>query len=85
MIKEMLKAEIYQSYQIKLLDQMNNVIVSLMAQQRFEQMAGAMTMAKAIMRLPETLFPKDEEIKARSAEAMRRFQSNFIRGLGQDD
>ena len=85
MIKEMLKTEIYQSYEIKLIEQINSVIVSLMAQQKFEQMAGAMMMAKAIIRFPEMMFNKDEELKARSAEAMRRFQSNFVRGLGQDD
>ena len=85
MIKEMLKTEIYQSYEIRLIEQMNNVIVSLMAQGKFEQMAGAMVMAKAIIRSPEIMFNKDEELKARSAEAMRRFQGNFIRGLGQDD
>ena len=39
------------SYEIKLLEQINSVIVSLMAQQKFEQMAGAMMMAKAICRL----------------------------------
>ena len=79
MLNELYTSELFERYQVKLIADMNRLIVSLMNKKEYAQMAGAIEMARTVIAHPSRN-NKSEAVATKSAENMKRFQSNFIRG-----
>ena len=76
---ELFTSPIFNRYQVKMIQSMNDHIVGLLKQGKYEQVRGAMDIAHKLLKLPAVLKP-NENIEKMQIENMKRFQSGFIRG-----
>jgi len=80
---EMFISNIFNRYQIKEIAEMNTTILGMINQGKFEEAKGALAIAKKVVGLPSKL-SREDDVKAKVNENIKRFQSNFIRDALND-
>lgn len=75
---EMFIDELFNEFQVKQIEEINIFIIGLITQNRFEEAKSAFALANKIIKLPYTI-SKEDDVKARMVENLKRFQSNFLR------
>lgn len=75
---EMFIDNMFNDYQVKVIAVMNNYILSLMKQDRFQEAKGAMDLSRKVLSMPYTI-SKDDDVLNKMVENMKRFEAGFIK------
>lgn len=76
---DLIKMDLFNSYMVRQISTMNSLVTAMLHAGEYEQMRGALRLAKVLLTLPGQMC-KDDDVAARTEENRRRFESGFLMG-----
>ena len=70
--------KMFNEYQVKMISSMGGHIMSLLKQGKFQEVVGAMSIARLVINLPHDI-SKDDDVKVKMIENIQRFEAGLIK------